>query len=129
VEKDKEEAWNWFTRAAKGGNVDAQVELGAHYEAGAGGEPNNVMAVHWWKTAARGGSGVAAFNLATMYRAGRTTGRDLVRAYAWFMIADDLGVVTAKDHMRNIRALISAQDLVRAERLSATLLKEEPAPK
>lgn len=129
VEKDKEEAWNWFTRAAKAGNVDAQVELGAHYEAGAGGEPNNVMAVHWWKTAARGGSGVAAFNLATMYRAGRTTGRDLVRAYAWFMVADDLGVVTAKDHMRNIRALISAQELARAERLSATLLKEDSAPK
>ncbi|MBM3380554.1 MAG: sel1 repeat family protein, partial [Betaproteobacteria bacterium] len=96
---------------------------------GAGGEPNNVMAVHWWKTAARGGSGVAAFNLATMYRAGRTTGRDLVRAYAWFMVADDLGVVTAKDHMRNIRALISAQELARAERLSATLLKEDSAPK
>ena len=125
VEKDKEEAWNWFTRAAKGGNADAQVELGAHYEAGAGGEPNNVMAVYWWKAAARNGSGVAAFNLATMYRAGRTTGRDLVRAYAWFMIADDLGVITAKDHLRNIRALISPQELARAERLSETLLKDD----
>ena len=50
-----------------------------------------------------------------------------MRAYAWFMVADDLGVVTAKDHMRNIRALISPQELQRAERLSKTLLKEEAA--
>jgi TPR repeat protein len=100
VAKDKEEAWNWFIRAAKAGNVDAQVELGAHYEAGVDGQPNGIMAAQWWKTAAKNGSGVAAFNLGTMYRSGRVTARDLVRAYAWFMVAEDLGVITAKDHLR-----------------------------
>jgi len=125
VAKDKEEAWNWFVRAAKAGNIDAQVELGAHYEAGADGQPNGIMAAQWWKTAARNGSGVAAFNLATMYRAGRVTARDLVKAYAWFMVADDLGVITAKDHLRNLRELMSEPDLAKAERIKDGLLKDE----
>ena len=128
VAKDKEEAWNWFTRAAKAGNVDAQVELGAHYEAGVDGQPNGIMAAQWWKTAAKNGSGVAAFNLGTMYRSGRVTARDLVRAYAWFMVAEDLGVITAKDHLRNLRDLIPEQDVAKAERLKDGLMKEYPAP-
>lgn len=128
VAKDKEEAWNWFTRAAKAGNVDAQVELGAHYEAGVDGQPNGIMAAQWWKTAAKNGSGVAAFNLGTMYRSGRVTARDLVRAYAWFMVAEDLGVITAKDHLRNLRDLIPEQDVAKAERLKEGLLKDDPAP-
>jgi hypothetical protein len=127
VAKDKEEAWNWFIRAAKGGNVDAQVELGAHYEAGADGQPNGIMAAQWWKIAAKNGSGVAAFNLGTMYRSGRVTARDLVRAYAWFMVAEDLGVITAKDHLRNLRDLISEQDVTKAERLKDDLMKDDPA--
>jgi len=126
VAKDKEEAWNWFVRAAKAGNIDAQVELGAHYEAGADGQPNGIMAAQWWIKAARGGSGVAAFNLGTMYRAGRVIARDLVRAYAWFMVAEDLGVTTAKDHLRNLRDLMPEQDLARAERIKDGLLKEDP---
>ncbi len=128
VAKDKEEAWNWFTRAAKAGNVDAQVELGAHYEAGVDGQPNGIMAAQWWKTAAKNGSGVAAFNLGTMYRSGRVTARDLVRAYAWFMVAEDLGVITAKDHLRNLRDLIPELDVAKAERLKEGLLKDDPAP-
>jgi len=128
VAKDKEEAWSWFTRAAKAGNVDAQVELGAHYEAGVDGQPNGIMAAQWWKTAAKNGSGVAAFNLGTMYRSGRVTARDLVRAYAWFMVAEDLGVITAKDHLRNLRDLIPEQDVAKAERLKEGLLKDDPAP-
>ncbi len=84
-----------------------------------------IMAAQWWKTAARNGSGVAAFNLATMYRAGRVTARDLVKAYAWFMVADDLGVITAKDHLRNLRELMSEPDLAKAERIKDGLLKDE----
>ncbi|NCV39624.1 MAG: sel1 repeat family protein [Betaproteobacteria bacterium] len=63
VAKDKEEAWNWFVRAAKAGNIDAQVELGA--------------------------------------------------------------VITAKDHLRNLRELMSEPDLAKAERIKDGLLKDE----
>jgi uncharacterized protein len=51
--------------AAKAGNVDAEVELGRHYENGYGVEQNLVEALNWYKKAAQSGNlqGILAVGL------------------------------------------------------------------
>jgi TPR repeat protein len=56
VEKDSAKALEWFIKAARSGQVAAQLNLGLIYQSGRGGEPDLVEAYKWFNLAASGGS-------------------------------------------------------------------------
>ena len=56
-------AVTWYTRSAKQGNNNAQVNLGQMYLNGLGVKQDNVHAYKWWKIAKLNGDRTAAKNI------------------------------------------------------------------
>lgn len=80
-------AWENYIKAAKRGNVKAQINLGAMYDNGQGVSQNHKEAVKWYKLAATKGSVVAQFNLGAMYYAGLGVAQNYGEAVKWFRLA------------------------------------------
>jgi len=64
--KQEGEARMWLTKAAKGGNPDAQFALGESYRRGQ--KPDEVESISWYRAAARQGHAGALKALEEMYR-------------------------------------------------------------
>lgn len=87
-----------YLKAAKHGNVEAQVNLANLYDEGKGCKPSAERAVHWYKRAVRSGSAEAAYNLGVHYQR-----RGISRwAVHWFKRAAHLGDRDAKGELRKI---------------------------
>jgi hypothetical protein len=87
-----------YLKAAKHGNVEAQVNLGNLYDEGKGCRQSAESAVHWYKRAVRSGSAEAAYNLGVHYQR-----RGISRwAVYWFKRAAHLGDQDAKGELRKI---------------------------
>ena len=56
-----------------------------------------------------------------MYSEGRGVPRDYVLAYAWLNLAGAQGIEWARENRDNIRARMTAEQIARAQELSATL--------
>jgi TPR repeat protein len=87
IPQDLSRAAALFERAALGGNVEAQFNLGAIYERGLGVAPNMAEAVVWYRTAAERDYPAAQYNLATAFAEGRGVPRDFVTAARWYHAA------------------------------------------
>ena len=60
-------AVDWYMEMAKGGDADAQYNLGSVYETGFGVEADPDEAVRWYKEAAAQGHQLAQLKLGIMY--------------------------------------------------------------
>lgn len=69
---------------AREGNVDAQFNLGAIYEAGLGGTADPKEAARWYAMAAGQGDPRAQYNLGVMFAEGRGLSQDDTRAAIWW---------------------------------------------
>ena len=61
-------AFEAYFRAAKLGNVEAQVNLANFYDEGKGCSKDSKIAVFWYKRAVKRGSSEAAYNLGVHYQ-------------------------------------------------------------
>ncbi len=73
-------AFRLFLKAAKAGDVGAQLNLGNLYSDGTGVKRNRAKALEWYRRAYRQSYGPAASNLGVIYR----DERKLNRALLWF---------------------------------------------
>lgn len=92
-------AFRCYLKAAKRGNIEAQVNLANLYDDGKGCPQNPEKAVYWYKLAFRSGSPEAAYNLAMHYRqhgSGRWT-------QYWLEQAAQLGDKDARSEIRKKR--------------------------
>jgi TPR repeat protein len=102
---DKQEALKWFRKAAEGGNPDAELDMGEHYEDGDGVEQNYAIAAEWYRKAAEhvpnlGGAGGGRNNLGNLYMEGLGVPKDYVQAYKWFSLAGvDKNITWAAEKM------------------------------
>ena len=114
-------AMEGFRVHAEQGDADAQNNLGFMYAQGKGVPENDVEAVKWSRKAAEQGDAFAQYNLGVMYAQGARVPEDYVLAYAWLNLAAAQGqkeAVEAKDHLR---PNMTAEQIARAQELSATL--------
>jgi hypothetical protein len=75
VQKEHEQAVEWYTKGAEAGLPDARFNLGCCLDSGEGvAAPDHLAAADWFRRAAEADHGAAASNLASMYALGR--GRD-----------------------------------------------------
>ncbi len=88
--KDPKQVVYWWTKAAKQGNVRAQVWLGVLYDQGRDGvKPDNVEAFKWLSMAAKQGQPDAQVALGQMYENGEGIPQDYGLAAHWYRQAAD----------------------------------------
>ena len=123
VPKDDAEAVKWFRKAAEQDYPWAQAYLGFMYAEGKGVPENDAAAVKWYRKAAEQGDASGQFNLGLMYANGEGVPEDYVRGYAWLNLATAKGDEKAVEIKDELRLYMTAEQIARAQELSASLFK------
>ena len=82
-EKDYEEAFDWFMKAADGGNAAAQYNLGRCYRNGWGVASDSLESFNWFMKAAEGGNASAQYKLGLCYLDGKGVVPDSLESFKW----------------------------------------------
>jgi TPR repeat protein len=106
-------------RRAEDGNAAAQYALGIKVYSD---EP---QAWKWFCLAAQQGHPEAQFQLATFYRRGWYPTKDAVKAYQWYMLADENGSQHAGEEQTKLQTEMTSAEVAEAESLAAAW---EPNP-
>jgi TPR repeat protein len=103
-------------RAAQGGDVEAQFELGARHAAGDGVALDWTQAASWFRKAAEAGMGRAQHNLGVLYERGRGVEPDQREAARWYERAAEQGFAASQYNLgaAYARGIDGAPDLARA---------------
>jgi TPR repeat protein len=119
---NSEEAANWYRRAADQGDALAQYNLGVMYGIGRGVAEDEWAAKVLFRNSAEQGYAPAQYNLAVCYELGLGGPVDRVAAYAWYDLAAQRGYDDGVNGRDKIAARLTAAELVKAEKLSVSLL-------
>ena len=99
VAKDEAEAVEWFRKAAKHNNTQAQNLLGICYHNGEGVAQDYVEAVKWFRKAAEQNDAHAQFGLGTCYYKGQGVTQDYVEAVKWYRRAAEQNDAKAQNFL------------------------------
>jgi len=99
---DEKIAAQWFEKAARNDQVEAQYRYGLALLEGQGVVQDYKAAFYWLEKAARQGNAKARFALGEMYHSGIGIKSDLERAYLWLNLAAAQGV----DKAASVRDLV-----------------------
>lgn len=116
LKKDPLEARRWTERAAQGGDSKAMHNLGLYYFEGVGGAKNPIIAATWFRRAAEAGLQDSQYNLARLYEQGYGVARNAPEAYKWYLIAAQGGDAEAKASADRMRATLSQDSQLAAQR-------------
>ena len=100
-------ALEYFTKAAKQGNRDAQYNVGLAYVRGEGVVKDFAKAYTWFEKAAYQDDAGAQYNVGVMSVNGEGVVADPLTAYVWFKLADEKGYEGAKEAMETARNAIA----------------------
>ena len=100
VEKDDEEAVDWYRKAAQNGHAEAMYELAECYYLGMGVEEDEEEAVKWYRKAARKGHVEAMYKMAGCYYSGDGVAESDARAKHWYQKAAEAGHKEAKKALK-----------------------------
>ena len=96
VKRDVVEGGVWVTKAAEGGNIEAQYTLGVYAELGIFGfRKDHARAVELYRETALQGSMKAQLRLGELYAAGEIVEKDEAEAAAWYRPAAAKGETKA----------------------------------
>ena len=87
VQRDAQEALQWYTKAASQGNLYAQMSLGHFYREGIGVTRNDEQAAFWFRKAAEQGNADAQYNMGYFYASGVGVQRNRKEAEKWLHMA------------------------------------------
>jgi TPR repeat protein len=105
VAQSDEQAALWYRKAADLGNAEAQNNLGTSYWSGRGVERDKQEAVKWYLKSARQKYPPALFNVAVAYYNGEgVPAADNIKAYAWFLLAQEAGSQAATDGVQRLES-------------------------
>ena len=123
-EKDQAEAVKWFRKAAEQGHPRAQFELGYCYWSGKGVEVDKALAAPWLRKASAQGVVDAHFVLGACYRFGRGVPKDLVEAYAYYILSELASDDPRKLLLDLLKEKMTPEEIAKGE-LRAKELKSE----
>ena len=126
--KDMAQARRWTERAAEGGERKAMHNLGLYYFEGTGGPTNQTTAAQWFRRAADLGLTDSQYNLGKLYEIGSGVTQNSAEAYKWYLIASRAGDVEARDSAKRLRASLSPQARMGAERAASGYRAAAPNP-
>lgn len=117
-------AEKYFSQAAKLGDVSSQTNLAVLYLTGPGGiHQDSVKGIRLLNDAATHNDPVAQYNLSVIYFQGKFADKDLIRAYAWAMLAADRNN-NAKALMTTLDNQLNEQQIEQAQKLSSEIMKK-----
>lgn len=96
LNRDAEDAFPFFRRAAEAGQVEAEFEMGWAYENGLGTVQDYAQAAQWYRRAADQGDKLAMNNLGWLYSEGNGVERDPVRAFELYRPGAEAGIAIAQ---------------------------------
>ncbi len=99
--KDMEQAAYWYRKAAAGGNIEAQYNMGVLYDQGKGVAADYTKSFKWFLSAANKGHMLAQFNLGNMYAKGAGVNKDEHEAFYWYQRAAEQGEPSAQYNIGN----------------------------
>lgn len=120
-------AREWMTKAANGGDVGAQYNLGVMY-GGNGVKEDPLKAAYWMRKAAGQGHKFALSSLAVMYQEGKGVGRDLVLAHMIYGLAGENGNIDALKSQNAIAMKMSQAQIKEARDLAGRWKKGANLP-
>lgn len=126
VEKNLQEAVNWYREAASRNNRLAQYNLGWLYDTGEGVAQNSEEAMAWYAKAARLGDPYAPFNIGAAYYRGRDVPRNPENALFWFEVAIVNGNEKARKWRAKIAEHLSPEQLENVQRRLQDWVSEKP---
>jgi TPR repeat protein len=91
VERDLEQAVDWYRKGAEAGDGGAMAYLGVCYQQGQGVERDLEQAVDWYRKGAEAGDGGAMAVLGFCYAQGQGVERDLEQAVDWYRKGAEAG--------------------------------------
>lgn len=100
VERDYDQAFSWFTRAADNGCPQAMYHLGMCNANGFGTPVNQEAATRWYRASAEQGDEDAMYELAKRLEEGVGTTADTSKAFAWYERARARGQKQASERLR-----------------------------
>jgi TPR repeat protein len=121
VALDEDEAFAWTLAAAEQGDARSQYEVGRAYEAGRGIAFDPDAALEWYERAAAAGESDAQVTLGVLLRTGLLGAPDPVEALAWLRVAAESGDPRGIAGAGELSAILSADDVARAEALARVL--------
>ena len=115
VERDREQQFFWYGKAAEAGNLDGMFNLALLY-IDADAEKDEKQAVFWYRKAAEAGHRFGMYKLAYMYERGKGVERDYKEAMKWYAKANELEVSGAADALDRVTHLQKQQDEAAAQK-------------
>ena len=97
--RDPAKAAEWYAKAAAGGDLNAQDNLGVLYERGEGVPKDLAMALRWYSAAAAKNHPSAQNNVGVMLERGNGVPADVVKAAAWYRRAAGQNHAAAQNNL------------------------------
>ncbi len=120
IKKDDTEAVKWYQLSAEQGVTDAQIRLGLMYQFGQNGITQDYkLAQKWFRLAAQQGDPDAQLLLGKTYSEGDAITKDLIRAYAWTLLAISNGSQAAVKDRETLDKILNDKQREEAQTLSA----------
>ena len=132
VERDLQQAAEWYKKAAEKGDLVAELHLAALYRDGGKNFPRDMaQAAEWYRKAAEQGDAGAQATLATLYSIGQGVARNYVEAYYWLYLAAAVKSPKQEQYAANrqlMGANITIDEQAEAEERAAKWLAAHPRP-
>jgi localization factor PodJL len=128
VKADLARAQMWYQRAAEQGHVKAMHNLAVLNAGRSSGQPDYAVASIWFDKAAGYGLADSQYNLAVLHENGLGVAKDFVRAYKWYSLAGRGGDGEAMRRREAIKAQMTADQRLQAEKEIAIFAPERSIP-
>jgi TPR repeat protein len=96
-------------RAAEGGNMNAEAQLGWMYANGRGVPQDYVKAAKWYYLAAAQGLGWAQYALGMVYNKGQGVRRDFILSYVWLNLSASQATGDDRDFKMRMRDAVATK--------------------
>ncbi|MDD3837990.1 MAG: peptidoglycan-binding protein, partial [Phenylobacterium sp.] len=127
LKQDLAEARRWTERAAQRGERKAMHNLALYYFEGTGGPKNTTTAAQWFQRAAEMGLVDSQYNLGRLHEEGIGVPQNAAEAYRWYLIAGRAGDAEARASAQRVKAQLSDEARVVAEKSAAAFRAATPS--
>jgi hypothetical protein len=124
VNKDLEEAFNWYSKSAEQGNPKGAFRVGLAYLKGKGVEKNSADALKWLQQASDRGYERANYYLGVIYEKGEGVDINYTRALSYYKKSLSAGYAPANERIADIKKAIEEEDRTRQARAEAAARRQ-----
>jgi len=114
---DSKQAFKWFAKSAKQGDIRAEYKLSVAYGDGRGINKDSIKEMYWLRKSAEQGYGIAQAGLGEKYYNGEGVKKSIIIAYQWISLALESANFNAEDELLRIKNEMTPEQIAEAEKL------------